>query len=197
MSNIILLKVIYERIIGTNEITLTDNNYEEYGYLKDENGYYKFDVDDETKIYDTTVSVDITKEYSHILPNPTSLKKTYSDVDKEGSGRNSSDGMMSRERIGNYCSIDLTWDIIPNTIERINLIRILRSLPPKITLEYNDSDNNYETKTMQEMYRSDISEDLYMFTKDKQIWQGLSTSFVQWNVESYDDSIEPTLLSEV
>lgn len=192
-----LLKVSYERIIDTIEVTLTDSNYEEYGYLKDSNGYYKYDVELEENVYFITTDVDVTQTYQHILPNPSKFTPTYSDVDKEGSGRNGNDGLMQRERIGHYQGFDVQWNIIPNTNKRINLVRILRALPPSFMLEYHDSNNDKDTTTTLEMYRSDISEDLYMFTQESQIWQGLSTSFVQFDVTPYDDGVEPSLLSEV
>ncbi len=193
MGNIDLLKLSYNRIISTEEVTLTDDNYEKYGYLKDDNGYYKLDENGEKEHY-TTIEVDVYQKYEHILPNPSTYDMTYSDVDKEGSGRKSSNGLMVRERIGHYCSLDVKWNVIPNTQERINLLRILRNLPPQFTLEYHDSDNDVNTTTVKEFYRADISESLYLFTQDRQIWQGLSTNFIQFNVDSYDDSVEPTLL---
>ena len=55
--------------------------------------------------------------YTHIAPPCSNYQINYADVDKEGSGRNSLTGEMFRERIGSYRSIDLTWDLIPNTKE--------------------------------------------------------------------------------
>ena len=189
-----LLKISYERIVGTREIELNDSNYQEYGYAKDESGYYKYDSEQEQNIYFTTHEIDILKTYTHILPNPSKFDDTYADVDKEGSGRNESDGQMQRERIGHYCSIDVQWNIIPNSNERINLVRILRNLPPKFRLEYHDSDNVSNVTTIKEFYRADISESLYLFVEDSQLWQGISTTFIQFNVEEYNDQEEPVLL---
>ena len=114
-----LLKISYERIVGTQEIELNDSNYQEYGYAKDDTGYYKYDSEQEENVYFTTHEIDILKTYTHILPNPSKFDDTYADVDKEGSGRNESNGQMQRERIGHYCSIDVQWNIIPNSNERI------------------------------------------------------------------------------
>lgn len=189
-----LLKISYERIVGTQEIELNDSNYQEYGYAKDDSGYYKYDSEQEENVYFTTHEIDILKTYTHILPNPSKFDDTYADVDKEGSGRNESNGEMQRERIGHYCSIDVQWNIIPNSNERINLIRILRNLPPKFRLEYHDSDSVSNVTTTKEFYRADISESLYLFVEDSQLWQGISTTFIQFNVEEYNDQEEPVLL---
>lgn len=189
-----LLKISYERIVGTQEIELNDSNYQEYGYAKDDSGYYKYDSEQEENVYFTTHEIDILKTYTHILPNPSKFDDTYADVDKEGSGRNESNGEMQRERIGHYCSIDVQWNIIPNSNERINLIRILRNLPPKFRLEYHDSDSVSNVTTTKEFYRADISESLYLFVEDSQLWQGISTTFIQSNVEEYNDQEEPVLL---
>ncbi len=189
-----LLKISYERIVGTQEIELNDSNYQEYGYAKDDSGYYKYDSEQEENVYFTTHEIDILKTYTHILPNPSKFDDTYADVDKEGSGRNESNGQMQRERIGHYCSIDVQWNIIPNSNERINLIRILRNLPPKFRLEYHDSDSVSNVTTTKEFYHADISESLYLFVEDSQLWQGISTTFIQFNVEEYNDQEEPVLL---
>ena len=189
-----LLKISYERIVGTQEIELNDSTSQEYGYAKDDNGYYQYDSEQEENVYFTTHEIDILKTYTHILPNPSKFDDTYADVDKEGSGRNESNGEMQRERMGHYCSIDVQWNIIPNSNERINLIRILRNLPPKFRLEYHDSDNVSNVTTIKEFYRADISESLYLFVEDSQLWQGISTTFIQFNVEEYNDQEEPVLL---
>ncbi len=188
-----LLKVSYDRIVGKNRIELTDSNYENYNFLKDDKGYYQKDENGD-KVYTTYTEENITQSFSHILPNPSSFFTTYSDVDKEGSGRNETTGQMERERIGHYCSLDVTWDIIPNSKERINLVKILRNLPIEFKLTYKDSDIEASSSVTKTFYRADISEDLYMFLEDNQIWKGLSTSFIQFDVESYDDGKEPELI---
>ena len=195
MTQIDLLKVSYDRIVGTNMVTLTDDNYEQYGYQKDSEGYYKIDEEYNEKVYNKLgyEEVDVTQHFEHILPNPSKFSPTYSDVDKEGSGRNESNGQMTRERIGYYQSFDVTWDIVPNSSEGINLMRILRALPPSFQLEYYDSDNDHsETKTGT-FYHGDISCDLYLFTRESQIWKGITTSFIQYDVTPYDDGVEPEL----
>ena len=189
-----LLKISYERIVGTQEIELNDSTSQEYGYAKDDNGYYQYDSEQEENVYFTTHEIDILKTYTHILPNPSKFDDTYADVDKEGSGRNESNGEMQRERIGHYCSIDVQWNIIQNSNERINIIRILRKLSQKFRLEYQDSDNVSNVTTIKEFYRADISESLYLFVEDSQLWQGISTTFIQFNVEEYNDQEEPVLL---
>lgn len=202
-NEIDLLKVKYDRVIGTETVTLTDDNYQQYGFLKNPEGheqgdvtlyYYKYDSDLEENVYYATTDVDVKQHYEHILPNPTTFTHTYYDVDKDGSGRNESTGQMQRERIGHYTSIDVTWNIVENQTNRINLIRILRGLPPSFELEYHDSDNEISNTKIEEFYRADISEDLYMFIQGNQIWRGLATSFIQFDVTPYDDSQEPTLL---
>lgn len=188
------LKISYDRIIGTETITINDSNYSQYGYLKDDNGYYIYDVELDEKVYFTEHDIDITQAYEHILPPPSKFSPIYSDVDKEGSGRNESDGLMVRERIGHYQSFDVSWDIVPNTKEGINLARILKNLPPKFTLHYHDIEDEQDTIRQNEFYRGDINYNLYLFIENHQVWNGISTSFIQYNVTPYDDSKEPNLL---
>ena len=201
-----LLVISYERVIDTQEVQLNDDNYEQYGYLKEANGhvigektYYYYLINNETneREYYEKHEVEFKKSFTHKLPNPTSFSKTYSDVDRSGSGRNESDGQMYRERVGHYCSLNVTWDIVPNSVERRNLVKILRNLPPSFKLTYKDSSNSVTETTTEEFYRADINEQLYLFLQDRQIWKGLSTSFIQFNVEPYEDEKEPELeLSE-
>lgn len=193
-TNIDLLKISYDRIIKTETITLDDSNYEQYGYSKDEEGYYLYDEELEENVYFVEHDIDIKEHYEHILPNPSKFSPTYSDVDKEGSGRNESDGQMNRERMGHYQSFDVQWDIVPNTKNGINLTRILKNLPPSFVLEYHDIDSEINEIKTGKFYRGDISYDLYLFYKDRQIWNGITTTFIQYDVTPYDDSIEPTLL---
>ena len=130
------------------------------------------------------------KRYTHIAPPCSKYQMSFADVDKEGSGRNSLTGEMFRERIGSYTMLNISWDLIPNSIEYNNWYKVLTHLPPKVTLELLLPNGSIETK---DYYRGDISTDLYLFVKDAQIWQGLSTTFTQWNVDKYDDNIEPEL----
>lgn len=128
--------------------------------------------------------------YTHIAPPCSNYQINYADVDKEGSGRNSLTGEMFRERIGSYRSIDLTWDLIPNTKEYNNWYKILTHLPPSFYAKSLMPNGDIEEHLY---YRTDISTTLYLFVQNRQIWQGLSTTFVQFNVEEYDDNVEPTL----
>lgn len=203
MASIDLFVLSYDRVVDTQEVVLNDSNYEQYGYLKNSSGkvvdgktyyYYLVNENGDEEYYETH-DVEIKQRYSHTLPNPTSFSKTYSDVDRSGSGRNESDGQMYRERVGHYCSLNVTWDIVPNSVQRRNLIKILRNLPPSFYLTYKDSSNSANETTTEEFYRADINEQLYLFLQDRQIWRGLSTSFIQFNVETYDDSQEPELES--
>lgn len=196
-----LFVVSYDRIVDTQDIVLTDSNYAQYGYLKNETGeviggttyyYYLLNANNDKEYYDKH-TINITQHYEHTLPNPSSFSKTYSDVDKSGSGRNESDGQMYRERLGHYCSLNVTWNIIPNSAQRRNLVKILRNLPPSFYLTYKDSTNKANETITEEFYRADINEQLYLFLQDRQIWKGLATSFIQFVVEPYDDSIEPEL----
>lgn len=139
--------------------------------------------------YDREVN-GVKTRYTHIAPPCSNYKINYDDVDKEGSGRNSLTGEMFRERIGSYRSIDLTWDLIPNTKEYNNWYKILTHLPPSFYAKSLMPNGDIEEHLY---YRTPISTTLYLFVKDRQIWQGLSTSFVQFNVDEYDDNVEPTL----
>lgn len=189
------LKISYDRIIGTETITLNDSNYKQYGYLKDSKGYYLYDEETEENVYFTEHDVDIKQTYTHILPPPSKFTPTYADVDKQGSGRNENDGLMIRERVGHYQSLDVSWNIIPHSKEGINLVRILKNLPELFTIEYHDIENEFNETSVHEFYRGDISYDLYLFIKDRQIWKGISTTFIQYDVTPYDDSKEPELLA--
>ena len=199
-----LLKILYNRIVATEEITLTVDNCGLYGYVAttmqidgvEQTVYYKQDDIEKNIIsYEIVNGVAITKilnnvyqEYSHIAPSCSSFKVHMADVDKEGSGRNSLTGLMYRERIGRYCSIDLTWDLIPNSEEYNRWYKILTHLPPNFKAQLLMPSGEIEEK---EFYRADVSTELYLWTDGIQIWKGLSTSFIQWNVEEYDDSYEP------
>lgn len=204
-----LMTITYERIATSEEVTLTIDNCANYGYsyktITDEGtqqqiiAFYKSDDKDQTiESYDeivngvakTIIIYNTYQKYTHIAPPCSTYKISYADVDKEGSGRNSLTGEMFRERIGSYCMIDLTWDLIPNTIEYNNWYKVLTHLPPSFYVEFLSPNGEHITK---EFYRSDISTSLYLFVKDKQIWQGLSTSFTQWSLDEYDDTYEPTL----
>lgn len=189
-----LLKVKYSRVIGTTTVTLNDSNYQELGFKKggdSSSGYYYYLIDESTgqEVKYTETEVEEKKYYEYILPNPSSLTPTYSDVDKEGSGRNENDGLMVRERIGHYQSLDVTWNIVPNSQERIDLVKILKSLPPSFTLVYYDNDSKDEKEML--CYHGDIKDDLYIFLKDNQIWKSLTVSFIQFDITPYDDSTDP------
>ena len=142
------------------------------------------------EIYYDRVVNEQTIRYTHIAPPCSKYRISYADVDKEGSGRNSLTGEMFRERIGNYCMIELAWNLIPNTKEYNNWYRILTHLPPSFYCKCLMPSGNIEER---KFYRTDVSTDLYVFVENAQIWQGLSTTFVQFNVDEYDDTIEPTL----
>lgn len=139
--------------------------------------------------YDRIVNGE-TKTYRHIAPPCSKFRVSFADVDKEGSGRNELTGEMFRERIGSYCMIELAWDLIPNTIEYNNWYKILTHLPASFNADVLMPSGEIVSK---KFYRADVSTDLYLFVANKQIWQGLSTSFTQFNLDEYDDNFEPTL----
>lgn len=188
-EKIVFLTISYQRIIGYQKIVLNDNNYEQYGYSKDDNGYYIFDYYQGKKVYVDEAEAPIVKNYTYPLPSPSSFNMTYADVDRDGSGRNENDGMMQRERIGHYSSYDTTWDIVPDAIERQQLVKILRRVPPSFTLSFYDSDN-IESKKDILVYRGDITENAYMFTSNGKIFKGLKTTFIQFDITPYDDNSE-------
>lgn len=199
-----LLEISYERIILSEEITLTVDNCALYGYapkVEEIDGvsytlfYKKDDPSQNVVSYEIINGVAITKildntyqEYSHIAPPCSNFKVHFADVDKEGSGRNSLTGEMFRERIGRYFSIDLTWDLIPNSEEYNRWYKILTHLPPKFKAKLLMPSGEIEEK---EFYRTDVTTELYLWTDGIQIWRGLATSFVEWSVEPYDDTYEP------
>ena len=99
-----LLEISYERIISSEEITLTIDNCSLYGYVsktEEIDGvsytvFYKEDDPNQDVIgYEIVNGVAITKilnnvykEYTHIAPSRSNFKVQFVDVDKEGSGRN-------------------------------------------------------------------------------------------------------------
>lgn len=203
-----LLGISYERVSSnsTEDVILTVDNCESYGYLPKKitlNGqeytvFYR-QGDNETNIayYEiidgiaiTTITAYETITYSHVAPACSSFKISYADVDKEGSGRNATTGEMQRERVGSYIKIDMAWDLIPNTDEYNNWYKILTHLPPSFKATYLDPSGDMITK---KFYRQDISTELYIFVKNRQMWKGLSTSFTQWELDEFDDSFEPPL----
>ena len=206
-----LLQISYDRVISTDTVVLTTTNCQEYGYVSTttiENGvtytaFYKADdtsreiltynIEDGVAI--TEVEIENKQTYTHIAPACSNFKISFADVDKEGSGRNSQTGEMTRERIGYYCKLDLTWDLIPNTDAYNNWYKILTHLPPKFNATLLMPNGNIETK---QFYRGDVSTNLYLFiSNESEIWKGLSTSFIQWNLDSYNDQTEPTLVQIV
>lgn len=206
-----VLKIIYDRVIREEEIILTPQNCANYGFsykvivdVRYGTGlnvtvYYPINGSSENYLeyeqteagYFVTTYINKIKEtYTHIAPPCSSFSISFADVDKEGSGRNSNTGLMERERIGYYRSIDVTYDIIPNSKEYNNWYRVLTHLPPDFNIEVLTPSGNIETIRC---YRADVSTNLYLFTKDYQIWRGLKTSFIQFDVTPYDDKIEPIL----
>lgn len=199
-----LLKISYKRVVSTEEVVLTLENCESYGYTatsieidgqtwiafinKETNETIRPNI--ENGVATTKVLYEKKKEYTHIAPPCSKYNISYADVDKEGSGRNSLTGEMFRERIGNYCMLEVAWDLIPNTKEYNNWYKILTSLPPYVNLHLLKPNGNIEIK---KMYRGDISTNLYLFVENAQIWQGLSTTFTQWDVDPYDDTVELTV----
>ena len=206
MSNYNLLEIYYDRVVDLQDIQLTKENCGEYGYtystkIIDEVEYtifYKIGESEDTYIRDennipsSIYQKEILERYSHIAPPPSKYEISYSDVDKEGSGRNSLTGEMFRERIGHYSMLTISWDLIPNTKEYHNWYRILTNLPSMVYLKLLMPNGEIQEKAY---YRGDINTNLYLFVSNRQIWQGLSTTFTQWFVEKYDDSIEPSLES--
>lgn len=201
MANYNLLEIYYDRITGTEKVTLTQFNCYKYGYR-----YYTKVVDGSTIEYYVNIStnqvltdsnnnyineieVATTSKFTHIAPPPSKYEISYADVDKEGSGRNSLTGEMFRERIGYYTMLTISWDLIPNTIEYHNWYKVLTKLPEKVYLKLLMPNGDIEEKAY---YRGDISTNLYWFIKDREMWQGLSTTFTEWYVNEYDDN-EPTL----
>ena len=89
--------------------------------------------------------------------------------------------------------LEVAWDLIPNSVEFNNWYKVLTHLPPYFYIKSLSPNGNIEEK---KVYRGDISTDLYLFIKDRQIWQGLSTTFTQWDIDKYSDNEEP-ILNEV
>lgn len=210
MENEKILSIWYKRPSKLErEVTLTLKNCQDYGYLSttiNKNGqnltvFYK--EDNEPNNYENYEIVEgdaITKVvarklnvYEHKVPNCSKYEWNFADVDSEGSGRNELSGQMIRERIGYYCMLDLAWDLIPNTIEYNNWLKVLTNLPPFFYARF-----LYPTGEILEkkFYRTDIYTSLHLFIKGNQIWTGLSTTFVQANVDKYEETFEPTLLEE-
>lgn len=187
------LKINYQRLTSYELKKLTPQNCGAYGY-KQGTGvhanqyYYVGDNPDYKPTEDDYVAAfknPVYTSYEHVLPPPTTFNPKFADVDRKGSGRNENSGEMYRDRLGYYTSVDITWDIVPNTKERQNLIKILKNLPSKIRLTYiNSSGQSFST----DCYRGDIDEQLYLFIDaTNNIWKGLSTTFTDWNVLPYSE----------
>ena len=198
-----LLEIYYDRVIHTEEITLTIENCEQYGYIattKEIDGvtktvFYEKTMTEDDYLFpdengDTIIDYNTYQRYKHIAPPCSSYEPSFADVDKEGSGRNSLTGEMFRERIGSYYMLTLTWNLIPNTKEYNNWYKILTHLPPYVYLKLLLPSGEIVEK---KMYRGNVSTKLYLFVENSQIWQGLQTTFTQWDIEPYDDTVEPTL----
>lgn len=210
MANGNVLKIWYKRPSPLErEVTLTPETCKEYGYLTETisiNGvntrvYYLEDesvedyvpyemVDGEAK---TKVMARKQFIYEHEVPLCSKFDFNFADVDSEGSGRNELSGQMIRERIGHYCMLDLAWDLIPNSMEYNNWLRVLTNLPPFFYAKFVSPTGKILEK---KFYRTDIYTSLHLFTVGTQIWTGLSTTFVQANVDKYYEYSEPDLLDE-
>lgn len=215
-----LLEISYKRITNIETIELTASNCEGYGYHSTKakitvdgvegeyTVYYKWGNKPEEYVYPNEfkervidgvlkkVAITYHEKYTetpippHVAPACSGFKISFADVDKEGSGRNSLTGEMFRERIGSYIKVDLTWDLIPNTIEYNNWYKVLTHLPPTFNCKMLMPSGNIETK---EFYRGDISTTLHLFVSNRQIWTGLSTTFTQTKLDEYNDMEEPDL----
>lgn len=201
-----LLEIYYDRVISSQLVTLYESNCQDYGYVatkKTIDGveytvFYKQGTSEEEYIKPeiangiaiTQITHNITKRYTHIAPSCSKYKIDFADVDKEGSGRNSLTGQMYRERIGSYMKLELAWDLIPNSKEYNNWYKILTHLPPSFFCKLLLPNGEIQEK---EFYRGDISTTLYLFIKDRQIWNGLSTTFTQMNLDEYNDTLEYTV----
>lgn len=210
-----LLEISYKRITNIETIELTKSNCENYAYhsttakitvdgVEEEyTVYYKwgnkpeeyvfpheFKIIENQKVAITYHDIYTEELFKHIAPACSGFKISFADVDKEGSGRNSLTGEMFRERIGSYMKVDLTWDLIPNTIEYNNWYKVLTKLPPTFNCKMLMPSGNIETK---EFYRGDISTTLHLFVSNRQIWTGLSTTFTQTKLDEYNDMEEPDL----
>lgn len=201
-----LIKLYYDRTSSTTETTLTPENCEELGYVQttttvDGTEYtVYYDVNDETKtplLYEIVDGVAVTKvlvhnktRYQHVAPPCSKFAISFADVDKSGSGRNETTGEMARERLGSYTKFEIAWDLIPNSKEYNNWYKILTHLPPYF---YAQMLMPTGVITEKKLYRGDVSTELYLFTDGEQIWKGLSTSFIEWNVNTYNDDYEPEL----
>ena len=198
-----LLEIYYDRVVNTEEITLTIENCEEYGYYSttkkindvDTIVFYEQGLTEDDYLIPneeglTIIEHNTYQRYTHIAPPCSEYQVSFADVDKEGSGRNSLTGEMFRERIGSYSMLTLSWNLIPNTKDYNNWYRILISLPPYVYLKLLLPTGEIVEK---KMYRGDVSTKLYLFVEDSQMWQGLQTTFTQWDIDPYDDKVEPTL----
>lgn len=207
-----ILTIKYKRVVGSYNVTLTADNCNTYGYVatsttidgKSYTVFYKAE-NDPSEIEPYTISgetavTNITsysyQSYSHNSPPNSKYTISYADVDKQGSGRNDQTGEMYRDRVGHYVKLDVAWDLIPDTDEYNKWYKILVNLPPKFEITFLSPSGENETI---ETYRGDIQTDLYYYHYDatknemKQIWQSLGTTFTQWDVTPYDDTVEPTL----
>lgn len=204
-----VLSISYERITGYEDVELDTTNCEQYGYAsvqKEIDGvtytlfYLKNNSSDEVASYEIIDGVAVTiiqnplyKEYSYVSPPCSKFKINSADVDKEGSGRNETTGEMIRERLGKYISIDIAWDLIPNSVTYNNWYKILDHLPPYFNVELLMPSGEIVTK---KMYRGDLETELYLFYKNRQLWKGLSTTFIQVNIDEYDETYDPDVTLE-
>lgn len=206
-----LLKIYYDRVYDSEDVELTTSNCNQYGFswttIKDvvygtnkevivfyptngsSDNYLQYEQKDENTFV-TYHTNEFKRRYEHISPPCSSFAISFADVDKEGSGRNPATGLMERERIGYYRSIDVTYDLIPSSKEYNNWYKILTHLPPDFYIQVLTPNGNIEEIRC---YRADVSTELYLFAQNYQIWRGLKTSFIQFDVTPYNESEEPNL----
>lgn len=109
------------------------------------------------------------------LPIPFKFDWEYSDLDK-GSGRNDY-GLMLRERIATKRKITISWNANRDRKAAAEMIRLLKSLPPFVWIQYPDPDGQiHEMKC----YRGNIKSSMYQYDPESgSIWRDTSTSFTE------------------
>ena len=201
-----LLEIYYDRVSKSEQVVLTTSNCYDYGYYPTtatiegkeytvfvKNGYSQSEYEIPVisgGVATTTITHNTYRRYTHIAPACSKFRVSYADIDKEGSGRNSITGEMFRERIGSYRKIELAWDLIPDTNDYNDWYIVLTHLPPFFNCRLLLPSGEIQDK---EFYRGDITTNLYLFIADRQIWNGLETTFIQKNLDKFDDTVEPQL----
>lgn len=109
------------------------------------------------------------------IPTPASFEWQMADLD--ASADRSASGYLIRERIRNGVrKITFSWASLPDMNAFYQFISTLENLPQEFEMEFPDATGQMVTK---QMYRADVTAEMYRYANNKSYWKDLKTSFIE------------------